>query len=95
MKFRNTLTAGLALLAGLAGAPAAWAIEGYAHPWQIGLQPANSASMGGIHTLHNDLLLPIITVVVLVVLGLLLYVTNVVASLFGAPSFAIGGRGTT
>lgn len=28
-------------------------------------------------------------------LGLLLYVTNVVASLFGAPSFAIGGRGTT
>jgi len=74
MKFRNTLTAGLALAAGMTGAPAAYAIEGYANPWQIGLQPSNSPSMVGIHSLHNYLLLPIITVVVLVVLGLLLYV---------------------
>jgi cytochrome c oxidase subunit 2 len=74
MKFRNTLTAGLALAAGVAGAPAAYAIDGYAQPWQIGLQPSNSPSMEGIHMFHNGLLLPIITVVVLVVLGLLLYV---------------------
>jgi len=74
MKFRNTLTAALALAAGFAGIPAAHAIEGYAHPWQMGLQPANSPSMNGIHAFHNGLLLPIITVVVLVVLALLLYV---------------------
>jgi len=74
MKFRNTLTAVLALAAGLAGAPAAYAIDGYANPWQIGLQPSNSPSMEGIHMFHNALLLPIITVVVLVVLGLLIYV---------------------
>ena len=61
MKFRNTLTAVLALAAGIAGAPAAYAIEGYSYPWQMGLQPANSASMEGIHSFHNGLLLPIIT----------------------------------
>lgn len=74
MRFRNTVTAGLALAAGMAGAPAAWAIDGYAHPWQIGLQPSNSPSMVGIHSLHNNLLLPIITVIVLFVLALLIYV---------------------
>ena len=74
MKFRNTLTAGLALAAGVAGAPAAYAIDGYANPWQIGLQPSNSPSMEGIHTFHNYMLLPIITIIVLFVLGLLLYV---------------------
>jgi cytochrome c oxidase subunit 2 len=74
MTFRNVLMAGLALAAGMAGAPAAYAIEGYAYPWQIGLQPSNSPSMEGIHTFHNGLLLPIITVIVLFVLGLLLYV---------------------
>lgn len=74
MKFRNTLTAVLALAAGMAGGPAAHAIEGYAHPWQMGLQPSNSPSMEGIHTFHNGLLLPIITVIVLFVLALLLYV---------------------
>ena len=74
MKFRNTLTAVLALAAGFAGAPAAYAMEGYAYPWQMGLQPANSASMEGIHSFHNGLLLPIITVIVLFVLALLLYV---------------------
>ena len=74
MKFRNTLTAVLALAAGIAAAPAAYAIDGYAQPWQMGLQPSNSPSMEGIHMFHNGLLLPIITVVVLVVLALLLYV---------------------
>ena len=74
MKFRNTLTAVLALAAGIAGAPAAYAIEGYSYPWQMGLHPANSASMEGIHSFHNGLLLPIITVIVLFVLALLLYV---------------------
>jgi cytochrome c oxidase subunit 2 len=74
MKFRNTLTAVLALAAGIAGAPAAYAIEGYSYPWQMGLQPSNSASMEGIHSFHNGLLLPIITVIVLFVLALLLYV---------------------
>ena len=74
MKFRNTLTAVLALAAGIAGAPAAYAIEGYSYPWQMGLQPANSASMESIHSFHNGLLLPIITVIVLFVLALLLYV---------------------
>jgi cytochrome c oxidase subunit 2 len=74
MKFRNTLTAVLALAAGMAGGPAAYAIEGYAYPWQMGLQPSNSPSMEGIHTFHNGLLLPIITVIVLFVLALLLYV---------------------
>lgn len=74
MKFRNTFTAVLALAAGIAGAPAAYAIEGYANPWQMGLQPSNSPSMEGIHSLHNYMLLPIITVIVLFVLGLLIYV---------------------
>ena len=76
MTFRNTLTAVFALAATLAGAPAAYAIEGYAYPWQMGLQPSNSPSMEGIHMFHNGLLLPIITVVVLVVLALLLYVMS-------------------
>lgn len=74
MKFRYTFTAVLALAAGMAGAPAAYAIEGYANPWQIGLQPSNSPSMVGIHSLHNYLVMPIITVIVLFVLGLLIYV---------------------
>jgi len=74
MKFRYTFTAVLALAAGMAGAPAAIAIEGYANPWQMGLQPSNSPSMVGIHSLHNYLVMPIITVIVLFVLGLLIYV---------------------
>ena len=53
MKFRNTLTAVLALAAGFAEAPAAYAIDGYAQPWQIGLQPSNSPSMEGIHMLND------------------------------------------
>ena len=74
MNFRNTLMAGLGLGAGFAQVPAAHAIEGYAQPWQMGLQPAASPSMQGIHAFHNGLLLPIITVIVLFVLALLIYV---------------------
>lgn len=74
MNFRNLWTAALALAAGIAAAPAAHAIEGYAKPWQMGLQPAASPSMNGIHSFHDGLLLPIITVITLLVLGLLIYV---------------------
>ena len=74
MTFRNTLKALLGLSAGFAGIPAAHAIEGYAQPWQLGLQPAASPSMEGIHWFHNGLLLPIITAIVLLVLALLVYV---------------------
>ena len=74
MKFRNTLTALTGLAAGVAGLPAAQAYEGHAEPWQMGLQPAASPSMEGIHWFHNGLLLPIITVITLFVLALLIYV---------------------
>jgi cytochrome c oxidase subunit 2 len=74
MNFRNfwTSLAGLAL--GFSGASQALAIEGYAKPWQMGLQPAASPSMEGIHWFHNGLLLPIITVIALFVLALLVVV---------------------
>jgi cytochrome c oxidase subunit 2 len=74
MNFRNfwSSLAGLAL--GFSGASQALAIEGYAKPWQMGLQPAASPSMEGIHWFHNGLLLPIITVIALFVLALLLMV---------------------
>ena len=74
MNFRNfwTSLAGLAL--GFSGASQALAIEGYAKPWQMGLQPAASPSMEGIIWFHNGLLLPIITVIALFVLALLLVV---------------------
>jgi cytochrome c oxidase subunit 2 len=74
MNFRNfwTSLAGLAL--SFSGASQALAIEGYAKPWQMGLQPAASPSMEGIIWFHNGLLLPIITVIALFVLALLLVV---------------------
>ena len=75
MKFRNTVSAVLALGAGFAVSPAAHAIEGYAQPWQMSLQPAASPSMNAIHSFHNGLLLPIITAIVLLVLALLVYVS--------------------
>ena len=74
MKFRNTLTAMLAIAAGFAGIPAAGAFEGHAHPWQMSLQPAESPSMEGIHWFHNNLLLPLIVIITLFVLALLIYV---------------------
>src|ERR1700690_3005290 len=62
--------AGLAISA--ATAPLALAEE--AHNWQLGFQPAASAVRERIDVLHNDILLPIITVISLFVLGLLLWV---------------------
>ncbi|MFM8746162.1 MAG: cytochrome c oxidase subunit II [Aestuariivirga sp.] len=74
MNFRYIGTAVAALAAGFAGAPDALAIEGYAKPWQMGLQPAASPSMEAITWFHNGLLLPIITAIALFVLALLLMV---------------------
>ena len=74
MTFRNRLTGLLGLFAGMAGISEAQAIEGYAKPWQMGLQEAVSPSMEGIHWFHNGLLLPIITVITLFVLALMIYV---------------------
>ena len=54
------------------GAGAARAEE--AHDWQLGFQPAASVVREHIDFLHNDILLPIITVISLFVLGLLLWV---------------------
>lgn len=45
-----------------------------AHDWQLGFQPAASVVRERIDFLHNDILLPIITVISLFVLGLLLWV---------------------
>jgi len=61
-------TLSLALFA----ASAAWAAEPL--PWQMGFQPAASPVRDQIDFLHDDILLPIITVISLFVLGLLLYV---------------------
>ncbi|WP_395684675.1 cytochrome c oxidase subunit II [Aestuariivirga sp.] len=74
MTFRTMLTACLGLAAGFGAVPAAHAIEGYAKPWQMGLQPAASPSMEVIHWFHNGLLLPIITAIALFVLALIVVV---------------------
>lgn len=74
MNFRSMWVCVLGLAAAFSGAREALAVEGYAKPWQMGLQPAASPSMEGIHWLHNVLLLPIITVIALFVLALLLMV---------------------
>ena len=54
------------------GASGAHAEE--AQDWQLGFQPAASVVRERIDFLHNDILLPIITVISLFVLGLLLWV---------------------
>jgi cytochrome c oxidase subunit 2 len=74
MNFRNFWASLAGLAVGFSGASQALAIEGYAKPWQMGLQPAASPSMEGIHWFHNGLLLPIITAIALFVLALLLIV---------------------
>lgn len=53
---------------------AAYATEGQPAPWQMSLQPAASPIADSIHTFHNGLLMPLITVITLFVLGLLIYV---------------------
>lgn len=67
------LAAGVALACGLAGA--AWAQEvGRAVPGQMGFQDAVTPIAADIHWFHNDLLMPIITGISLLVLCLLTYV---------------------
>jgi cytochrome c oxidase subunit 2 len=58
----------------LMSATAAMAANGHADPWEIGMQEAVTPVAEWIHWFHNDLLLPIITVISLIVLGLLIYV---------------------
>jgi cytochrome c oxidase subunit II len=73
VKFRRGIRVAWATLSlMLFAAPAAWAAEPL--PWQIGFQPAASPVRDQIDFLHDDILLPIITVISLFVLGLLLYV---------------------
>jgi cytochrome c oxidase subunit II len=69
---RGIRVAWAALSLMLFAAPLAWAAEPL--PWQIGFQPAASPVRDQIDFLHDDILLPIITVISLFVLGLLLYV---------------------
>ncbi len=67
----------VAVLAVLVAAPLAAAlaqIDGQPTPWGIGFQPAASPVKAQIHWFHNDLLMPIITVITIFVLGLLVYV---------------------
>lgn len=90
MNFRNIWTVSAGFAAAFAGTPQALAIEGYAKPWQMGLQPAASPSMEGIHWFHNGLLLPIITVIALFVLALLL----VVVKKFNAKANPVPSRTT-
>jgi cytochrome c oxidase subunit 2 len=68
-------------IAGLLAALAAMMVPGVAlaaagHPvdWQMGLQDAVTPVEESIHFFHNGILLPIITVIVIFVMGLLLYV---------------------
>jgi cytochrome c oxidase subunit II len=74
MKFANKTTVLLSAAGGLGMAPAAVAAEGYADPWQMGLQEAVTPVSEGIHWMHNVLLMPIITIITLFVLGLMIYV---------------------
>jgi cytochrome c oxidase subunit 2 len=67
---RACLAMGLALIV-LAVFSAAWAQQ--PHPWQLGMQPPATPVKERIHFLHNDILLPIITVITVFVLGLMLY----------------------
>src|SRR5690606_27640818 len=55
----------------LTGLPAQ-AQDGYAVPWQLGLQKAMAPVMASIRSLHDGIMLPIITFITLMVLVLLL-----------------------
>ena len=74
MTFAKKIAMMLAAAGGLAAVPVAQAAEGYAVPWQMGLQPGVTPVADGIHWFHNGLLMPIITVITLFVLALLIYV---------------------
>jgi cytochrome c oxidase subunit II len=73
MRGKAAVWAAVGLVALLAGA--AWAAEpGYAIPGQIGFQKAVTPIASEIHWFHDDLLMPVITAICLLVLGLLAYV---------------------
>src|SRR5271163_3660819 len=77
MKFcgRMGRSAGLALLLGGAGSAAARAADyGHAVPGQIGFQLPVTDLARYLQWFHNDILMPIITIISLFVLGLLAYV---------------------
>jgi cytochrome c oxidase subunit II len=63
---------GLAIAGSVAVAAVAWAAE--PKPWQLGFQPAATPVKDQINWLHNDILMPIITVITVFVLGMLVYV---------------------
>ena len=69
---RACLVAGCALFVLGVFSAAGWAQQ--PHPWQLGMQPPATPVKERIHFLHNDILMPIITVITVFVLGLLLYV---------------------
>lgn len=69
---RGVFATGLAAFGVAALGSAAFA--GQPVEWGLGLQPAASPVMEDIHAFHNNLLLPIITVITLFVMGLMLYV---------------------
>lgn len=71
MPFGRTVSAGVAAVASLAGVAPALAEEGWAHPGQIGMEPAVTPIAHYMHWFHNDLLLPIIVVISLFVAALL------------------------
>src|SRR5947207_14418271 len=61
---RVCLLAGLVLIV-LAPVSAGWAQQ--PHPWQLGMQPPGTPAKERIHFLHNDILMPIITALTVVV----------------------------
>ena len=68
---RVCLVLGLAVVGSLALAAVGWAAE--PRPWQLGFQPPATPVKDQIHWLHNDILMPIITLITVFVLGLLVY----------------------
>jgi cytochrome c oxidase subunit II len=68
---RASLVLGLALVVIGAFCAVGWAQQPY--PWQLGMQPPATPVKERIHFLHNDILMPLITVITIFVLGLMLY----------------------
>lgn len=62
------------VMAALAAVVGDAAMAAQPEPWGLGLQAAASPVMEDIRAMHNNLLMPIITVITLFVLGLMIYV---------------------
>jgi cytochrome c oxidase subunit 2 len=69
---RVCLVLGLAAVAAAVLMAAGWAAE--PRPWQLGMQPPATPVKEQIHWFHNDILMPLITLITVFVLGLLVYV---------------------